>query len=298
MKALKRGHKFALADFAAGDELPRYGQIIGQALEPISAGAYVHKHNLGMGEHTQNYAMAQANAPLPVLDLTRTFDGYHRADGKVGTRNYLGVLTTVNCSATVAKLVAEAATRDPWFQGLENIDVIVPIVHDTGCAMDLKGDGYQVLFRTLQGYAQHANFGGIFLIGLGCEAMQVPALVGAGRLRQHNNFRCMTIQQEGVTRRTIDPALRELRAMAEITNKVERLPAPLKHIVVGLQCGGSDGYSGITANPALGAASDLLVQHGGTTILSETPEIYGAEHLLTRRAATPAIAKAMRARIK
>jgi altronate hydrolase/galactarate dehydratase len=295
---VKRGHKFALADFAPGDKLLRYGQIIGQALEPIATGAHVHTHNLGMGAHTQDYAMAQANAPLPMLDVTRTFDGYHRADGKVGTRNYLGVLTTVNCSATVAKLVTEAAERDPWFQSLENIDGIVPIVHGTGCAMDLKGEGYQLLFRTLQGYAQHANFGGILLIGLGCEAMQVPALVGAGRLRQDNNFRYMTIQQEGGTRRTIEAAMRELREMATIANKVTRQPAPLKHIVVGLQCGGSDGYSGITANPALGAASDLLVQHGGTTILSETPEIYGAEHLLTRRAATPAIAEAMIARIK
>ena len=267
-------------------------------LEPIAAGACVHTHILGMGEHTQDYAMAQADTPLPMLDQTRTFDGYHRTDGKVGTRNYLRMLTTVNCSATVAKLVAEAASRDPWFQSLENVDGIVPIVHGTGCAMDLKGEGYHLLFRTLQGYAQHANFGGILLIGLGCEAMQVPALVGAGRLRTDNNFPHMTIQQEGGTRRVIKAALRELREMAEIANKVTRQPAPLNHIVVGLQCGGSDGYSGITANPALGAASDLLVQHIGTTILSETPEIYGAKHLLTRRAATPAIAEAMIARIK
>jgi altronate dehydratase len=251
-----------------------------------------------MGEHTQDYAMAQANSPVPMRDHTRIFDGYHRADGKVGTRNYLGVLTTVNCPATMAKLAAEAVAHDPWFQGLQNTDGIVPIVHINGCAMDLKGEGYRLLFRTLQGYAQHANFGGVLLIGLGCEAMQVPALVGAGQLRQDNYFRYMTIQQEGGTRRTIESALRELREMAKIANSVTRKPAPLKHIVVGPQCGGSDGYSGITANPVLGAASDLLVQHGGTAILSETPEIYGAEHLLTRSAATPAIAEAMLARIK
>ena len=221
-------------------------------LEPIAAGACVHTHILGMGEHTQDYAMAQADTPLPMLDQTRTFDGYHRTDGKVGTRNYLRMLTTVNCSATVAKLVAEAASRDPWFQSLENVDGIVPIVHGTGCAMDLKGEAYHLLFRTLQGYAQQANFGGILLIGLGCEAMQVPALVGAGRLRTDNNFPHMTIQQEGGTRLTIKAALRELREMAEIANKVTRQPAPLNHIVVDLQCGGSDGYSGITATPALG----------------------------------------------
>jgi len=294
---VKRGHKVALQDLQPGARLYRYGQIIGQALEPIAAGAHVHTHNLGMGAHSQDYAIAQANTPLPPL-TGRSFQGYHRADGKVGTRNYLGVLTTVNCSATVARLVAEAAAHDPWFQTLENIDGIVPIVHGTGCAMDLQGEGYQILFRTLQGYAQHANFGGILLIGLGCEAMQVPALIGKARLRADNNFRYMTIQQEGGTRRTIATALQALREMAEVANRVCRQPAPLEKIVVGLQCGGSDGYSGITANPALGAASDLLVRHGGTTILAETPEIYGAGHLLTRRAATPEVAHAMIARIK
>jgi len=172
---VKRGHKFALADFAAGDKLLRYGQIIRQALKPIAVGPHAHTHNLGMGEHSLGYAMAQANAPMPMPlpDRSRTFDGYHRADGKVGTRNDLGVLTTGNCSATVAKLPTEAASRDPWFQSLENIDGIVPIGHGTGCAVNLKGEGCRLLFHTLQGYAQHANFGGILLIGLGCGAMQV-----------------------------------------------------------------------------------------------------------------------------
>ncbi len=295
---VKRGHKIALVDLAEGQVLYRYGQIIGQALVPIAAGAHVHTHNLGMGPHELDYAIAEENTPLPILNDGRTFQGFHRADGKVGTRNYLGIITTVNCSGSVAKLVAEAAERDPYFRGLANVDGVVPIVHGTGCAMDMKGEGYETLFRTLAGYAQHANFGGILLLGLGCEAMQVPALVGKGRLRLDNNFRYMTIQQEGGTRRTIAAALTQLREMGEIANRVARAPAPISKIVVGMQCGGSDGYSGITANPALGAASDLLVQHGGTTILSETPEIYGAEHLLTRRAATPEIAHAMIDRIK
>ena len=298
IEPVKRGHKIALADQAVGAKLLRYGQIIGQALVPIAAGSHVHTHNLGMGPHQLDYAIAQANTPLPAINEGRTFQGFHRADGKVGTRNYLGIITTVNCSGSVAKLVAEAAERDPYFKSLENLDGVVPIVHGTGCAMDMQGEGYDTLFRTLAGYAQHANFGGILLLGLGCEVMQVPALLGKGRLRHDNNFRFMTIQQEGGTRRTIEAALRELREMGEIANRTARAPAPISHITVGMQCGGSDGYSGITANPALGAASDLLVQHGGTTILSETPEIYGAEHLLTRRAATPAIAQAMIDRIK
>ena len=297
-EAVGRGHKIALQDQPQGSHLRRYGQIIGTALAPIKAGAHVHTHNLGMGPHELDYAIAQHNTPLPAINEPRSFDGYHRADGKVGTRNYLGVLTSVNCSGTVAKLVAEAAEKDPFLQSLANIDGIVPIVHGTGCGMNSQGEGYDTLFRTLAGYAQHPNFGGILLIGLGCEVMQVPALIGKGRMRQDNNFRYMTIQQEGGTRKTIAAALAHLREMAMIANQTARKPANVSHITVGMQCGGSDGYSGITANPALGAASDLLVQHGGTTILSETPEIYGAEHLLTRRAATPEIAHAMIERIK
>ena len=294
---VNRGHKVALKDLAVGEKLFRYGQIIGEATVPIRSGQHVHTHNLGMGKHSADYAIAQGNTPLPEVTRDRSFLGYHRADGKVGTRNYLGVITTVNCSGSVARFIAEATEREPWFQALENVDGIVPIVHGTGCAMDSKGEGYDTLFRTLAGYAQHANFGGILLVGLGCEVMQVPALIGKGRMREDNNFRFMTIQQEGGTRRTIAAALEQWREMGEVANRAVRKPAPLSKLVVGMQCGGSDGYSGITANPALGAASDLLVRHGGTTILSETPEIYGAEHLLTRRAATPEVAEALIARI-
>jgi altronate dehydratase len=210
--------------------------------------------------------------------------GYHRADGKVGTRNYLGILTSVNCSGSVARFIAEAAEKAPWLADYPNIDGIVPIVHGTGCGMSGSNEGYHTLFRTLAGYARNPNFGGILLVGLGCEVMQIPDLIGAGRMRADGNFRYMTIQQTGGTRRTIDAGLKVLKEMAEVANRAARAPAPVSHITVGLQCGGSDGYSGITANPALGFASDLLVRHGGTTILSETPEIYGAEHLLTRRA--------------
>ena len=295
---VSRGHKIALRDVALGEKVLRYGQIIGQATVPIARGAHIHSHNLGMGPHELDYAIAEGNQPLPVIDHSRTFDGFHRADGKVGTRNYLGILTTVNCSGTVARLVAEAAERDPVIASFANVDGVVPIVHGTGCGMADAGEGFDTLMRTISGYAQHPNFGGILLLGLGCEVMQVQTVMGKGRMREDNNFRFMTIQQSGGTRRTIDASLKELRDMAEIANRTSRKPAPLSHIVVGMQCGGSDGYSGITANPALGAASDLLVQHGGTTILSETPEIYGAEHLLTRRAATPAIARAMIDRIK
>jgi altronate hydrolase/galactarate dehydratase len=291
-----RGHKIAARAIAAGEAVVRYGQTIGQATVDIPAGAHVHSHNLGMGPHSSDYAIGADCHPLPPLE-PRTFMGYHRPDGTVGTRNYLGILTSVNCSGSVARFIAEAAEKDPGLAAA-NIDGIVPIVHQTGCGMSGTNEGYATLMRTLKGYARNPNFGGILLVGLGCEVMQVPDLVGQGRLRPDGNFRYMTIQGEGGTRATIERALKVLREMAEVAGQVQRAPAPVSKLVVGLQCGGSDGYSGITANPALGHASDLLVRMGGTTILSETPEIYGAEHLLTRRAVSPAVGETLLERIR
>lgn len=296
-QAVPRGHKIAARPIAMGENVLRYGQIIGQATTDIAAGAHVHTHNLGMAPHSDDYAIGADSRPLPPLPA-REFLGYHRADGQVGTRNYIGILTSVNCSGSVARFIAEAAEKDPVLNSLPNVDGIVPIVHQTGCGMSGTNEGYRVLMRTLKGYARNANFGGILLVGLGCEVMQVPDLVGQGRLRPDGNFRYMTIQGTGGTRATIERALVVLREMAEVASRVERRPAPVSKLVVGLQCGGSDGYSGITANPALGHASDLLVRMGGTTILSETPEIYGAEHLLTRRAISPEVGRKLIDRIR
>lgn len=286
LESVKRGHKFAIVPIKAGQNVLRYGQIIGQATQDIAAGEHVHVQNLGMGQHAQDYAYASEATALQAAPEGKTFNGYHRADGRVGTRNYLGILTSVNCSGSVAKFIAEAAEKSGLLDDFPNIDGIVPITHGTGCGMSGENEGYDTLFRTLSGYAQHPNFGGILLIGLGCEVMQVSALVGGRPIRADGALRYMTIQHEGGTRKTVEKGLTELRGIAELANAASRKPAPISHLTVGMQCGGSDGYSGITANPALGVASDLLVRHGGTTILSETSEIYGAEHLLTRRAAT------------
>ncbi|NRB20401.1 MAG: altronate dehydratase [Rhodobacteraceae bacterium] len=294
---VKQGHKIASATIATGQTVIRYGQIIGVASAPISAGDHIHTHNLVMGEYSQDYAFCSEVKPLPDISEPRFFNGYHRSDGKVGTRNYLGILTSVNCSGSVARFIAEAAEKSDWLEGLENVDGIVPIVHGTGCGMSGSDEGYETLFRTLSGYAQHSNFAGILLIGLGCEVMQVRDLVGAVRMRDTDVFRYMTIQQTGGTRRTIEKGLEILKDMAQIANKVERAPAPVSHLTLALQCGGSDGYSGITANPALGYASDLLVRHGGTTVLAETSEVYGAEHLLTRRAVSPEVGQKLVDRI-
>ena len=291
-----RGHKLATRAITKGETVLRYGQSIGQATEDIPAGGHIHSHNLGMGPHSTDYAIGQQATPLPPLPV-REFMGYHRSDGQVGTRNYIGILTSVNCSGSVARFIAEAAEKDPELCSMPNVDGFVPIVHNSGCGMSGVNEGYDTLMRTLKGYARNANFGGILLVGLGCEVMQVPDLVGQGRLRPDGNFRYMTIQGTGGTRATIQKGLEVLREMALVASKVARQPAPVSKLIIGLQCGGSDGYSGITANPALGHASDLLVRMGGTTILSETPEIYGAEHLLTRRAVSPEVGEKLIERI-
>ena len=297
--AVPIGHKIAIRSHAAGDPVIRYGQIIGHATVPIGVGEHVHGHNLAMRDQAEDGAIrlaasdADYASTLDTSALPTDFMGYHRADGQVGTRNYLGIVTSVNCSGSVARFIAEAAEKAGLLDDFPGIDGIAPIVHGTGCGMAIDDNGYDTLFRTLSGYAQHPNFGGILLVGLGCEVMQVSDLIGKGRPRADGAFRYMTIQQSGGTAKTVERGVAMLRELAEVANAQTRAPAPLSHLTLGLQCGGSDGYSGITANPALGYASDLLVAAGGTTILSETPEIYGAEHLLTHRAVSPEVADAL-----
>ncbi|MEQ8341215.1 MAG: altronate dehydratase family protein [Marinovum algicola] len=283
-EAVPAGHKIALRDLRRGENILKYGQIIGAASADISAGAHVHVHNLGMGAHKQDHAFGTAAQPLPKAEAAAEFQGFHRPSGRVGTRNYIGILTSVNCAGSVARFIAEGAAAADILAEFPNVDGIVPIVHGTGCGMAGKGEGYETLFRTLAGYGHSANFGAILMIGLGCEVMQIPDLIDRKALKDSARFRYMTIQQQGGTRATVDKGVAILRELAAEADKARRAPAPARHLVLGMQCGGSDGYSGITANPALGVASDLLVRHGGTSILSETSEIYGAEHLLTRRA--------------
>ncbi|SDW30657.1 UxaA family hydrolase [Litoreibacter albidus] len=288
-----RSHKVALADIPQGAPVLRYGQVIGQATRDIARGNHVHDHNMDMSAHDVDYAFATAVDALPPVTDPRTFDGYHREHGKVGTRNYIGVLTTVNCSGSVARFIAEEAEKTGLLDAFPNVDGIVPIVHSSGCGMSNRGDGYDILLRTLGGYAAHPNFGGILMVGLGCEVLQLADLVKGRKITSDGALRYMTIQQTGGTKRTIDQGLEHVASLAEFANQATRKPAPISELTLGMQCGGSDGYSGFTANPALGVASDMLVQHGATSILSETSEIYGAEHLLTRRARTPEIGQAL-----
>jgi altronate hydrolase len=291
------GHKVAVRAIAAGQPVKRYNQVIGFASRDIVAGEHVHLHNLKMGALDLDYAFGADVKPTQRVAAPATFQGIVRADGRVATRNYLGILSTVNCSATVARGIADTFSRAALAE-FPNVDGVVALTHGSGCGMDSNGESMTVLRRTLGGYARHANFAGVLVVGLGCESNQISALLGAESLQEGPLLRTFSIQDTGGTTKTIARGVAMIREMLPHANAVVRQPVPASNLVIGLQCGGSDGYSGITANPALGAAVDTLVRHGGTAILSETPEVYGAEHLLTRRAVSRAVGEKLVARIK
>ncbi|MBV6286457.1 UxaA family hydrolase [Pseudomonas aegrilactucae] len=292
------GHKVASQRVEQGQPLRRYGQIIGFASQPIEAGEHVHVHNVQMGDFARDYAFgADANAS-PSREAF--FQGIVRADGRVATRNYVGILTSVNCSATVARAVADHFRRDIHPEALAafpNVDGVVALTHGAGCAVDPAGESLGLLRRTLGGYAVHPNFAAVLIIGLGCETNQIEGLLQTQGLTASAQLRTFSIQEVGGTSKTIAAGIEQVKALLAEANQVQRETVSARHLVVGLQCGGSDGYSGITANPALGNAVDRLVAAGGTAILSETPEIYGAEHLLTRRAVSQAVGEKLIARI-
>jgi len=276
-----RGHKFAVDDIAMGAPITKLGERIGIASEPIAAGAHVHTHNVDPARQPATASLAATNLVSPPTVEPRTFDGFVRADGRVGTRNHLLVLTSVNCSASVARVVARRA-RD---RGIDRgVDGISALTHHGGCGVGFESEGLDNLRRTIAGYAAHPNVGGVVIVGLGCEANQIDVLLDRYDLVDHDRISTCVIQDEGGSEATVEAAVTQLAELAETAATDRRAPAPLSHMALALQCGGSDGYSAITANPALGRVSDLLVAHGGTAVLGETPEMHGAEHLLVRRA--------------
>ena len=295
-----RGHKMAISPIAPGEPVRKYGQIIGFASKTIEPGQWVHEHNVGMHDFARDYHFAEGASNDEILppEQRATFEGYVRPNGKTGTRNYIGVLTSVNCSASVAKFIAEAFNRSDLLRDYPEIDGVVPFVHGTGCGMAAYGEGFDLLRRTQWGYATHPNLGGALMVGLGCEVFQIDRMKDEYGLVEGDHFQSMTIQASGGTRRTIEEGVERIKAMLPIAAAAKRETRPASEITLALQCGGSDGYSGITANPALGSAVDQLVKHGGTAVLAETPEIYGAEHLLTRRAVNRAVGEKLVERIK
>jgi altronate hydrolase len=299
------GHKIAVRHIRKGQYVRKYGQIIGQATEEIEPGQWVHSHNLINGDFAREYASATAIPPPPEPIQGRTFLGYKRPGGKAGTRNYIAVISTVNCSATVSKYIAQrfdkAALRD-----FPNIDGVIAIKHGGGCGIQYKGLQHEVLNRTLAGMARHPNIGGYLLVGLGCEQATSGYLLQSQNLLQIGGNGSprpagppvLSMQDQGGTMKTIEAGVQLLAELLPKVNDVRREPIPASEILLGTNCGGSDGNSGVTCNPALGVASDMIVACGGTTALGETTEVYGAEHLLTRRAVNVAVADKLLDRIK
>ena len=296
MKDIPAGHKMATRDIAPGQPVRRYNQIIGFATRPIKRGEHVHVHNVAMGDFERDYAFCSDFKPTEYVKDQATFLGIKRPNGGVATRNYIGILTSVNCSATVARMIADHFRNN--LQECPNVDGVVALTHKTGCGMAGEGEGMALLRRTMTGYAQHPNFFAVLSIGLGCEANQINFWLDAAKLKLSDKLQAFTIQEKGGTSKSVRDGIARVKELLPQANRVRREPLPASELILGLECGGSDGYSGISANPALGAAADLLVRHGGTAILSETPEIYGAEHLLTRRAVSREVGEKLLARIR
>ena len=279
------GHKLATHAIAAGEAVHKYGQVIGIASAAIPAGAHVHDHNLSVGEAERDVAISATSGPA-LVNQPRTFEGYFRENGRVGTRNYIGIITSVNCSATVARRIADSFSG----QAIAGIDGVSAFAHSSGCGMSKSGEGIDTLERTLAGYVVQPNFAGVLVIGLGCEVAQIGDLLDHFGLKAGPRLRTMTIQDAGGTLKAIERGRQLVRELIEEAQADRRTTVSASNIMLGLQCGGSDTWSGVTANPALGIAADLVVANGGTVILSETPEISGAEHLLLRRAVSREVA--------
>src|SRR3954471_24254115 len=290
------GHKILTRAVKKGEPLRKYNQIIGFATEDLPAATHIHTHNCVMGDFERDYAFCADAHPTDYIEPAATFMGYRRADGRAATRNYIGIVTTVNCSAATSRMIA--ARLEPMLAQYPNIDGVVPLTHGGGCGMAASGLEMDVLRRTLAGYTRHPNMAAVVMLGLGCETNQISGLMSAEGLQEGPKLIPMAIQDEGGVSKTVMRAVGFLKELLGEANDVKREPLPVGDLILALQCGGSDGYSGISAHPALGTAFDLLVRHGGTAVLSETPEIYGAEHLLTRRAASREVGEKIVRRIK
>jgi altronate hydrolase len=299
---VRPGHKVARRAVSRGEAVRRYGQVIGYATQDIAPGDHVHTHNLGFGTHQRAYEFGTDVKPVDFYpkEKMRTFEGYKRADGRVGTRNYVAIVSTVNCSASVSRFVEERfadVTRD-----YPNVDGVLAVTHKSGCGMKSSGDDYDILQRVLAGYARHPNVAAYVVIGLGCEVNQAPVMIERQGLtlpmRREGAPPVVTIQESGGVRKAVERAAEEVARLLPFANQARRTSQPVSEIVLATNCGGSDGNSGITANPALGWAVDELVRFGGTGVLAETPEIYGAEHLLIRRAIRPEVGQKLIDRYK
>ncbi len=298
------GHKIALKDLRKNEMILKYGLPIGKATSDITAGSWIHSHNLAVADLVGgNYDFSTAVPQAPTRINGRTFMGYRRPDGRSGTRNYLAVISTVNCSAMASDYVAKYFTPE-IMTAYPNVDGVIAITHQTGCGVVYASEDHEQLERTLAGYADHPNVAGYLVIGLGCETVQAQTFadkhlvqIGKKTITGKNPF-VITLQDAGGTRKTVEKSVAAMKELMQEANKLKREAIPVSELILGLNCGGSDAFSGVTANPALGYASDLLIAHGGSAVLGETPEVYGAEGLLTRTAVSPEVGKKLIERIR
>jgi len=299
LNRIPAGHKVAARAIAKGEPVLKYNTVIGFASNDIRPGTLLHRLNMEFREFDRDYAYAQEYQPTRFLPEAEraTFMGFRRDDGRVATRNYIGIVSTVNCSATVVHRMADWFTPERLGE-FPNIDGVAAFTHSTGCGMELSGEPMDLLRRTLSGYIRHPNMAAVLVVGLGCERNQINTLFQSEKLTTGTKLKTFVMQDSGGTRKTIEAGIAAIKELLPEANRVERVPVEASHISVGLQCGGSDSFSSITANPALGVAMDILVRHGGTAILSETPEIYGVEHTLTRRAVTKEVGEKLIERIR
>ena len=299
LNRIPAGHKVAARAIAKGEPVLKYNTVIGFASNDIRPGTLLHRLNMEFREFDRDYAYAREYQPTLMLPETEraTFMGYRRGDGRVATRNYIGIVSTVNCSATVVHRMADWFTPERLAE-FPNIDGVAAFTHSTGCGMELSGEPMDLLRRTLSGYIRHPNMAAVLVVGLGCERNQINTLFQSEKLTSGTKLKTFVMQDSGGTRKTIEAGIEAIKELLPEANRVERVPVDASHVSVGLQCGGSDSFSSITANPALGVAMDILVRNGGTAILSETPEIYGVEHTLTRRAVTREVGEKLIERIR
>ncbi len=307
LEAIPPGHKVAVADITAGNPVRKYGQTIGIATVQIAAGQHVHSHNLADHHTVDTHRLHVAPPPSPAK-LKYSFAGFRRPDGRVGTRNYVAIVSTVNCSATVCHHVVRRFTPERM-RRWPNVDGVFAATHTTGCALEYHGIKHQMLGRVIAGYAKHPNVAACLVIGLGCEQTTggylqehhgIVSLYAPGgeRLTRDRSTPMLTMQTEGGTRATIDKAEKLVEQLLDRANMCERETCDASHLILAVECGGSDGYSGLTANPAVGVVSDRIVACGGASVISETTELYGAEHLLVRRSRSEAVARKLIERIE
>ncbi|MCS6976756.1 MAG: altronate dehydratase family protein [Gemmatales bacterium] len=307
---IRLGHKVALTRIAKGEPIRKYGQIIGFASRDIAPGSHVHVHNVSAEAFARDYAFCQeCPPPLPRPAVPATWMGFDRGDGRYGTRNYVAVISTVNCSASTSRYICDEVRQRNLLHRYPNVDGVFAITHKGGCAMAFGGPDHRQLERTLAGFARHANVAAYILIGLGCETGQAVHLIeseglltlsprGNGSSPSRRPPLVLTIQECGGIRQTVEAGVKAVAELLPVADDVRRVKLTADKLILGTQCGGSDGNSGVTANPALGWAADRLVAEGGTAVLAETPEIYGAEHLLTRRAINREVAEKLLERLR